>query len=168
MKYLTVGQIVNTHGIRGEIKVFPRTDFSEQRFAKGSRLLIETQSDKIEVTVHTARKHKNVYILHLNGFDNINEVEKYKGCLLKVPVDQQIKLDEDEYYVHEIVGCIVMTEGNEEIGEITEVLKPGANDVWVASRNNRTPVYIPVIDDVVKKVDVRRKIVIIDPLEGML
>lgn len=168
MEYLTVGQIVNTHGIRGEIKVFPRTDFSEQRFAKGSRLLIEIQGDMLEVTVHTARKHKNVYILHLNGFNNINDVEKYKGSLLKVPVDQQIKLDEDEYYVHEIVGCIVLTEQNVEIGEITEVLKPGANDVWVASRNNRSPVYIPVIDDVVKKVDVQRKIIIIDPLEGML
>lgn len=168
MDYLTVGEIVNTHGIRGEVKVFPRTDFSEQRFVKGNKLLIEFQGELIESTIHTARQHKNVYIILLDGYQNINEVEKFKGCLVMVPASDKIELDTDEYYVFEIVGCSVVTDQGEEIGTITEVLKPGANDVWVAERKNKQPVYIPVIDDVVLKVDIKDKIIVIDPMEGML
>lgn len=168
MDYLTVGEIVNTHGIRGEVKVFPRTDFSEQRFVKGNKLLIEFQGELIESTIHTARLHKNVYIILLDGYQNINEVEKFKGCLVMVPASDKIELDTDEYYVFEIVGCSVVTDQGEEIGTITEVLKPGANDVWVAERKNKQPVYIPVIDDVVLKVDIKDKIIVIEPMEGML
>lgn len=168
----TVGKIVNTHGIRGELKVLPQTDFPEIRFAPGSELLIvrpETD-DAVKVEVEAARLHKTTFILKLAGFDNINDVEKYKGLLLKVTEEQLVDLEEDEYYFHDIIGCRVVTEDGTELGTITEILTPGANHVWVVERprGQGKPVLLPVIDEVVRKVDVPGKTVHIELMEGLL
>jgi 16S rRNA processing protein RimM len=165
----TVGEIVNTHGIRGELKVVPHTDFAEQRFAVGSKLVIVASNGiKTDVTIRTSRLHKKVYIISLKEFTNINEVEKFKGCLLKIEERYQDDLDEDEYYYHEIIGCMAVTEEGEELGEIIEILSPGANDVWVIKRPKGKELLIPVINDVVIDVDVENKKVIVSLMEGLL
>ncbi|WP_151735158.1 ribosome maturation factor RimM [Paenibacillus tengchongensis] len=169
---LTVGKLVNTHGIRGEIKVVSRTDFPEVRFAEGSKLLIvpEDGGARIEVEVEAAREHKGTYIVRLKGFTNINQIEKYKGSLLKVPSDDLVELSEDEYYFHQIVGCTVYIEGKPEqpLGVITEILQPGANDVWVVKPAKGAEVLIPVIKDVVLNVDIKAQQVTIRLMEGLL
>ncbi|MGG4035815.1 ribosome maturation factor RimM [Paenibacillus cisolokensis] len=171
-QWLTVGKVVNTHGIRGEIKVLSQTDFPDVRFAPGSRLTLldERRGTAVPVEVAGSRLHKNVYILKLNGFDNINDVEKYKGWSLKVSRDDQVELEEGEYYYHEIIGCRVVTEDGETLGEVTEILTPGANDVWVVKRppGKGKPVLLPVIDDVVLDVDVAERKVTVRLLEGLI
>jgi 16S rRNA processing protein RimM len=167
-KLYTVGIIANTHGIRGELKIVPQTDFPE-RFDKGSALVIvDPQNKQTPVTIQTARLHKNTYIVKFDNFNNINEVEKYKGSLLKVEEKYLEDLGEDEYYYHEIKGCTVVTDEGEELGTITEILSPGANDVWVVNRPKGKQVLLPVIDDVVLSVDVTNKIVKIHLMEGLL
>ncbi|MFB5759756.1 ribosome maturation factor RimM [Paenibacillus medicaginis] len=169
-KLYNVGKIVNTHGIRGELKILPSTDFPEDRFAKGSELLIfpENGGAPLLVTVEQARFQKNVVIVKFKEHGNINDVEKYKGSMLKISEERLGELEEDEYYYHEIIGCAVVTEEGEELGEIKEILSPGANDVWVVKMPNGKELLLPYIDEVVLAVDVQSKKVTVRLMEGLL
>jgi 16S rRNA processing protein RimM len=167
-KLYTVGKIVNTHGIRGELKIISETDFPE-RFDVGSELVIvDAQNNQTQVKVQSSRLHKNMYVVKFDKYDNINDVEKYKGTLLKIEAKYQEPLEEGEYYYNEIIGCKVITEEGQELGLITEILTPGANDVWVVSLPNNKQLLLPVIDQVVLEVDVPAKIVRIHLMEGLL
>ncbi|MEB3749543.1 ribosome maturation factor RimM [Geobacillus sp. FSL W8-0032] len=169
-RWFNVGKIVNTHGIRGEVRVISRTDFPEKRYKKGNKLYIfrERDNEPIEVTVKSHRVHKSFDLLSFEGYDSINEVEPFKGAMLKVPESQLGELDEGEYYFHEIIGCTVVTEGGETIGAVTEILTPGANDVWVVRREDGSDVLIPYIEEVVIHVDPEQKTIVIRPMEGLL
>src|SRR5690625_3801210 len=137
-KYYTVGEIVNTHGLRGEVRVWPRTDFPEERFGKGSLLHMEENGELVMLEVAAARKHKNVYVVKFKQYDHINQVERLKGTLVKVSGEQQTPLDDHEFYFHEIIGCEVFEQSGKHLGTITEILQPGANDVWVCKRADGT------------------------------
>ncbi|AXM87908.1 ribosome maturation factor RimM [Anoxybacillus ayderensis] len=169
VKWFNVGKIVNTHGIRGEVRVISRTDFAQERYKIGNVLYIFMGSEPpIEVKVAGHRVHKSFDLLTFEGYDNINLVEKFKGAMIKVPESQLQPLDEGEYYFHEIIGCTVVTEEGETIGEVKEILTPGANDVWVVKRKKGGDVFIPYIADVVKQVDVENKTITIHVMEGLL
>lgn len=167
---LMVGKIVNTHGIRGELKILPHTDFPEVRFAPKNKLKIVNpdSGEQIDVTVASSRLVKQMYIVKLNEYDNINQVEKYKGCELKVSKADAVDLPDNEYYYYEIIGCRVVSDEGEDLGVIEEILRPGANDVWVVNMPSRKQLLLPVIDDVVLDVDVESKLVKVHLLEGLL
>lgn len=129
---------------------------------------MEKSQEPIEVIVKSHRVHKSFDLLSFEGYDNINLVEKFKGAMLKVPESQLGELNEGEYYFHEIIGCTVVTEEGETVGTVSEILTPGANDVWVVKRNNGKEALIPYIEDIVKNVDVEAKIITIRPMEGLL
>lgn len=169
MKWFHVGKIVNTHGIRGEVRVISRTDFAEERYKIGNVLYIFMENKPpVEVKVASHRVHKSFDLLTFEGYDNINLVEPFKGAMIKIPETQLQPLNEGEYYFHEIIGCTVVTEDGEPIGEIKEILTPGANDVWVVKRKKGGDVLIPYIDDVVKQVDIENKTITIHVMEGLL
>ena len=111
-----VGKIVNTHGVRGEVRIISTTDFVDERYAEGSRLFIDHPSlaQKLEVIVKSHRTHKNFDLLTFEGFDSIDSVEKFKGGSLLVAAEDLQELPEGEYYYHEIIGCNVVTEEGEE------------------------------------------------------
>lgn len=167
---LSVGKIVNTHGIRGELKIVSHTDFPDVRFAPKARLILvhPESGEQVEVTVSAARPNKGMFIVRFAGYDNINDVEKYKGFELKVPKDNAVELPDNEYYFHEIIGCRVVDEEGQELGVIKEILRPGANDVWVVQLPSRKELLLPVIDDVVLDVDVQAKLVKVHLMEGLL
>ncbi|MEI7027359.1 ribosome maturation factor RimM [Paenibacillus sp. y28] len=169
-KWFTVGQVVNTHGIRGEVKVVSQTHFPEERFAKGSRLALFGEGPQQEqaVIVESARPQKNVYIIKFQGYNNINDVLPYKGWLLKVSEEHRAELEEDEFYYSDMIGCAVVTEEGEELGEIKEILSPGANDVWVVKRPKGKDLLLPYIDEVVLAVDIAAKRVTVRLMEGLL
>jgi 16S rRNA processing protein RimM len=169
-KWFNVGKIVNTHGIKGEVRVISKTDFPEERYKSGNHLFLFLPDAKepLELTVVTHRTHKNFDLLTFEGYDNVNQVERFKGGTLKVPENQLGELDEGEYYFHEIIGCLVATTLGKEVGTVTEILTPGANDVWVVKGKNGKEHLIPYIDDVVKKVDLKEKVILIEPMEGLL
>ncbi len=170
-KLFTVGKIVNTHGIRGEVKVMPHTDFADQRFAVKSKLfIVPDKGSMIEATVDTSRSHKNMYVLKFKELHGINDAEKYKGSLLKIKADLQEELPDNEYYFHEIIGCKVLTDDEpaEELGTISEILTPGANDVWVVKTPQGKEVLLPAIPDVVLDVDKEAKLVRVHLMEGLL
>lgn len=169
IQWFNVGKIVNTHGLRGEVRVLSQTDFPERRFQKGSELAIFRKGDKegTPVIVSSHRVHKSFDLLTFEGYPSINDVEPFKGAMLKVHADHLGELEEGEFYLHELIGCEVNTTTGEMIGKVTEVLQPGANDVWVVKGNGKEH-YIPYIDDVVKSVDVQSKQIIIEPMDGLL
>ncbi|MFB7140038.1 ribosome maturation factor RimM [Gottfriedia sp. NPDC056225] len=169
-KYLNVGKIVNTHGIRGEVRVISRTDFPEKRYKKGNSLYLfkENETTPIKLIVTSHRVHKNFDLLTFEGYESLNSVEPLKNGILKITEDQLHDLDKNEYYYHEIIGCVVETIDGEEIGKIKEILSPGANDVWVIQRKGQKDALIPYIEQIVKEVDVTNKKVKIELMEGLL
>ena len=126
------------------------------------------KDEPIELIVQSHRVHKNFDLLTFEGYDDVNQVEKFKGGLLKVPEHQLGSLAKDEYYFHEIIGCLVVTDQGEEIGVVKEILTPGANDVWVIKGKGGKEQLIPYIEEVVKEIDVPAKTIVITPLEGLL
>jgi 16S rRNA processing protein RimM len=169
-KWFNVGKIVNTHGVRGEVRVISKTDFAEERYTPGNKLYIfkGENAKPLEVTVASHRQHKSFDLLTFEGYHNINEVEPFKDSLLKIPESQLEELEEGEFYYHEIIGCSVMTEEGEELGKIKEILSPGANDVWVIQRKSGKDLLIPYIEEVVKSIDLDNKRVEVHMMEGLL
>ncbi|WP_195573101.1 ribosome maturation factor RimM [Paenibacillus sp. 1001270B_150601_E10] len=166
----TVGIMVNTQGIRGEVKIVPHTDFAEERFAPKSKLILvhEATNQQVPVTVERSRLHKNMYVVKFKEFDNINEVEKYKSWLIKISAEEREELEEGEYYYSDIIGCMVVTEDGEELGPIKEILAPGANHVWVVKLPKGKELLLPVIDPVILDVNVEEKRVTVHLMEGLM
>ncbi len=168
-EFLNVGKIVNTHGIRGEVRVISQTDFPEERYRKGQRLtLFRENKAPLELTVAGHRKHKNFDLLTFEGYPTINDVEPLRDGILKVSKDELSELTENEYYYHEIIGLTVIDEQARELGKIKEILSPGANDVWVVQRKGKKDALIPYIESVVKQVDLDKGEVHIEIPEGLL
>lgn len=163
-----VGKIINSHGIKGEVKVQQITDFPE-RFQIGNTIYITDQEENlIPLKIDGFRSHKNNLLLHFKGYNSINDIEPLKGKELKINEDQQEELGENEFYYHEIIGCKVITTENEELGMIESILSPGANDVWVVRGNNNQEILIPYIEPVVKHVNIEDKKVTIELMEGLI
>ena len=166
---LKVGKIVNTHSLKGEVKVISSTDFEEERFKKGSELLITRGNQLIrEVVVQSYRNHKNFLLVKFEGIDSAEEAEKLKNLQIKIDSDEVGELEENEFYFHQIIGCEVFDENDKNLGEIIDILTPGANDVWVIKGENGKEILIPYIEDVVKKIDITSKKVNIEVMEGLI
>lgn len=167
--YYKVGKIVNTHGIRGEVRVISTTDFTEERYQVGEKLfLFRDNQDVLPLTIASYRRHKNFDLLSFEGYPNINDVEAFRDGILKISEKQMGELDEHEYYYHEIIGLTVIDEDDKEIGKITEILSPGANDVWVVKRKGKKDALIPYIESVVKDIDLTEGVVHVEIPEGLL
>jgi len=165
--YLKVGKIVNTHALQGEVRVISKSDFKDERFREGSELFIDYNDSYIPVIIKSHRENKNFDLLKFVDMYHINDVEKYKGCELLVDAANLSKLDDEEFYFYEIIGCLVKTPDNTVLGEIIDIIQTGANDVWVVKRKSEKDVLIPYIKDVVKDVDIENKTITVELLEGL-
>lgn len=164
-----VGKIVNTHGLMGEVRVMSQTDFADERFVPGNELFLFAKNSKKpeKLVIKTHRKHKNFDLLTFEGIVGINNVEWMKEGMLKVPESQLGDLEENEFYFHEIIGCEVYTEEGELLGMISEILTPGANDVWVVKKKGEKDKLVPYIADVVTSVNIADKKITISVMEGL-
>lgn len=167
MDFYNVGKIVNTHGIRGDVRVMPTTDFVAERFAKGQDLYLQQAGEPLKLTVESARQHKGFILVKFVGYDNINDVQAFHDHELMVSGKDQQPLEDGQYYYHQIIGLSVKTVDGEELGTIKEILSPGANDVWVVQRDGKKDLLLPVIDDVVKDVDLDAGEVTVELMEGL-
>lgn len=163
-----IGKIINTHGIKGEVKVHRITDF-EERFKPGQLLYwVNDNEEQKPLVIRSHRVHKGFDLISFEDHPSINDVERYKNGKLMITEDEQKELEANEFYFREIIGCKVYLESGEELGEVKEILTPGANDVWVVKRKQQSDLLIPYIEPVVKEVDPTRQVIIIDPIEGLL
>lgn len=169
-EYLNVGKIVNTQGLKGEVRVLSQTDFPDERFATGQTLFLFMNENQpgVALTVASHRTHKNFELVTFANHPSINDVEKYKGGLLKVGAEDLAELYEDEYYYHEIIGLKVVDEQGRDLGEVTDILETGANDVWTVTRPGKKEWYLPYIADVVKEINLDEGVAHIELMEGLL
>ena len=162
-----VGAITQTHGIRGEVKVFPMTD-DVSRFKNMKELILDTGKEQIVLEVTSARPQKNLVILKFKGIDNINDVEKYRKKSLYVTRENAVKLKKDEYFIADLIGMKVSTDEGEELGTLSDVMQTGANDVYVISTTDGEEVLVPAIRDCIRDVNVEQGQMCVHLLPGLL
>lgn len=165
--YLRVGVIANTHGIRGEVKVYPTTD-NKERFQDLKTVALDTGTEYQTLTVQSARYFKNLVILKFKEFDSINEVEMYKGKDLLIRREDAVALEENEYFICDILGAAVETQEGESLGVVEEVLTTAANDVFVVRTKSGKELLLPVIDECVKVLDTEHKRVEVHLMPGLV
>lgn len=164
---LRVGVISSTHGVRGEVKVYSTTD-DNMRFKKLKEVILDTGKEHILLTIESVRFFKQMVILKFKGYDNINDIEKYKGKDLLVTRENAVPLAENEYFVYEIIEALVYSEDGAFLGTLKEVLTTGANDVYVVEGTNGREFLFPVIDECVKEIDTENKRVTVHIMPGLL
>lgn len=166
-EFLQVGAIANTHGIAGEVKVFPMTD-DIRRFKQLKEVYLDTGRERMLLHVASCKFVKNQPVLKFKEFSNINEVEKYKRCGLFITRDQAVPLGKDEYFIADLIGLSVIREDGEMLGELTDVLQTGANDVYEVTMEDGRQVLLPVIRECIKKVDLEKRQVTVHVMKGLL
>ncbi|MEE1249929.1 MAG: ribosome maturation factor RimM [Lachnospiraceae bacterium] len=164
---LQVGVITTTHGVRGEVKVFPTTD-DANRFKKLKNVILDTGKEQLDLEIAQVKFFKNLVILKFKGIDNINDIEKYKGKSLYVTRENAVKLKKNEYFIADLIGLKAVSEDGTELGKITDVLQTGANDVYVVQQEDGQEVLIPAIRDCVLNVDLEAGIMTLHLLDGLL
>lgn len=166
-EYLQVGVISNTHGIRGEVKVFPTTDDSA-RFKKLKNVFLDTGKEYLELEIEQVKFFKQFVILKFKGYDTINDVERYKQKSLMVDREHAVKLKKNEYFIADLLGLSVYTENEQPLGTLTDVLQTGANDVYVVKMEEQKEVLIPAIRECILEVDMETRRMKVHLLEGLL
>jgi 16S rRNA processing protein RimM len=164
---LRVGVIASTHGIRGEVKVFPTTD-DVNRFKQLKEVILDTGKEHITLEVSGVKFFKNMVILKFKGYDNINDIEKYKGKDLLVTRENAVKLEEGEYFIYDIIGSAIVTDEGIEFGTLEEVMQTGANDVYVVKMKNGKEVLLPSIKECILDVNVEEKKITVHIMEGLI
>ena len=166
-QFLRVGVISNTHGIRGEVKVFPTTD-DPTRFKKLKTVILDTGREQMTLDITGVKFFKQFVILKFKQFDNINDIERYKGKDLLITREQALPLEEDEYYIVDLVGCTVITDEGETLGELTDVITTGANDVYVVETKEGKEVLLPYTKECILNIDIEKKEILAQILPGLL
>lgn len=162
-----VGIISSTHGVRGEVKVFPTTN-DVGRFKKLKTVLLDTGAEQICLTIEAVKFFKQFAILKFKGYDNINDIEKYKGKGLFVTRENAVELEADEYFVADLIGVEVVSDDGALKGNLKDVIVTGANDVYVISLEDGRELLIPAIKDCILNVNLEENIMKIHVLEGLL
>mgnify|MGYP003102455049 FL=1 len=164
---LQVGAVTSTHGLAGEVKVFPTTD-DPKRFKKLKQVLLDTGKDMLPLGVEHVKFFKNMVILKFKGYDRIEDIMGFKGKNLYVTRENAVRLKKDEYFIADLIGMKVYTEDKAYLGELTEVITTGANDVYTVRMENGKDVLIPAIGQCILNVDVEHETMQVHLLEGLL
>lgn len=163
---LQVGVITTTHGVNGEVKVFPTTD-DPARFKKLKQVILDTGKEKLSLTVAQVKFFKNLVILKFKDYDSINDVEKWKSKGLYVTRENAVKCEEGEYFIADLIGLSVISDEGEVLGELSEVLSTGANDVYVIAKDGGKDLLLPAIRECVLSIDIDRRVMTVHVMEGL-
>lgn len=163
---LQVGVISSTHGVRGEVKVFPTTD-DVNRFKKLKEVIMDTGREQIVLEIEGVKFFKKFAILKFKGYDTLNDIENYKGKSLFVTRANAVRLRKDEYFIADLIGMQVLDEQEAEIGILKDVMETGANDVYVIEKKNGGELLLPAIKQCILNVDVEGRSMTVHILEGL-
>lgn len=164
---LQVGVITQTHGVRGEVKVFPTTD-DVNRFKKLKQVILDTGKETMPLEIQSVKFFKQFVILKFKGIDNINDIEKYKRCSLYVTREHAVPLEEDEYFIADMIGMEVCTEDGNIFGTLKDVIETGANDVYVIENAEHGEVLVPAIKECIHSVDIEKGQMMIHLMDGLI
>ncbi len=164
---LQVGVITQTHGIRGEVKVFPTTD-DASRFKKLKEVIMDTGRERLTMEIEGVKFFKQYAIIKFKGYDSINDVEKYKNAKLYVTRDKAVRLKKDEYFIADLIDMEVVTQEGEYLGRVKDVLVTGANDVYVVEREDKTEILLPAIKECVREIDMECSKITVHIMDGLI
>ena len=164
---LQVGVITQTHGVRGEVKVFPTTD-DAARFKKLKHVMLDTGKETLPLEIESVKFFKEFVILKFKGFDNINDIERYKRCPLLVERENAVPLEEGEYFIADMIGMKVITDEGENFGILKDVMETGANDVYVIEHPSEGEVLVPAIKECILDVDIENRQMKIHVMNGLI
>ena len=164
---LQVGVISSTHGVRGEVKVFPTTD-DINRFKKLKEVILVTEKTEKVLKITSVKFFKQFAILKFEGIDSLNDVEVYKGAQLFVDRKHAVKLEKDEYFIADLIDLTVVDEEENEIGILVDVMKTGANDVYIVKNEEGKELLFPAIKECILNVDFKKKKVTVHVMDGLL
>ena len=164
---LQVGAITQTHGLRGEVKVFPTTD-DAKRFKKLKEVILDTGKEKMVLEIEGVKFFKQFVILKFKGFDDINDIERYKGKSLYVTRENAVKLRKDEYFIADLIDIQVYDENDEYMGVLKDVIVTGANDVYEIALEDGRTLLLPAIKQCVLDVDMEQRKMKVHVLDGLL
>ena len=162
-----VGAITQTHGIKGEVKVFPMTD-DVSRFKNMKGLILDAGKERLTLEVASARPQKNLVILKFKGYDNINDVEGFKGCGLYVTKENRVKCQRDEYFIADLIGVQVVGDDGCTYGTLCDVISTGANDVYVVKTAENKEILFPAIKECILQVDMENREILVHVMKGLL
>ena len=162
---LKVGVLTTTHGIRGEVKVYPTTD--ADRFLDLEYVLLDTGREKRKLEIENVKYFKNLVILKFRGIDNINDIEMYKKRELWIPREEAQELEEDEYYIADLIGMDVVLEDGSKFGTLKDVMETGANDVYVVEQNGASQLLLPAIKDCIRDIDMEQMVMTVYLMPGL-
>jgi 16S rRNA processing protein RimM len=165
--YLRVGVITTTHGIKGEVKVYPTTD-DPLRFKELKEVILDTGKEYLPLEIENVKYFKQTVILKFKGINDINDIEKYRGKDILVTRENAVKLEEGEYFIYDLIGSEVITEDGERLGKLEEILATGANDVYVVKTEDQKEILIPSIKECILDVNTVEKIITVHLLDGLL
>lgn len=163
---LKVGVISNTHGIRGEVKVFPTTD-DPRRYLDLEDVILDTGTEKKKMEIEKVRFFKNMVILKFKGIDDINEILPYQKKNLYVTREQAVPLAENEYFIADLIGLKAVSDEGEDLGKVADVIQSAANDIYVIEKDGTPDLLIPAILECIKKVDLKAGSMEIHLLPGL-
>jgi len=166
LQYLEVGQIVNTFGIKGFVKVKPFTD-ENSRFEELKTVYIVMKNQMKEVEIEEVGYQKDMVLLKFKGIDNLTEAEKYKGLFLKIDRKNAKKLPKDTYFIADLLGLEVYTDEGELLGRVDDIFNSGANDVYVVKDELGKQILLPGIKDVLKEIDLEKEKIIVHLIKGL-
>lgn len=165
-EYFEVGQIVNTFGIKGQLKVKPFTDDME-RFEELKTIYICKKNEMKKVEIEDVKYNKQCVLLKVKGIEDLTEAEKYKGLFLKIDRKDAKKLPKDTYFIADILGLEVYTDEGELLGKVDDIFPTGANDVYVVKSELGKQILLPSIPEVIKEIDLEKGKVIVHLIEGL-
>lgn len=165
--FLQVGIITQTHGIRGEVKVFPTTD-DPHRFKKLKEVILDTGKEKNTLEIENVKFFKNLVILKFKGIDNINDIERHKGKSLYVTRANAVKLKKDEYFIADLIGIEVFDENDKHLGVLKNVIETGANDVYSIELEDKSELLLPAIKQCVLDIDIEDRKMKVHILDGLM
>ena len=165
--YIRVGVITSTHGIKGEVKVFPTTD-DPGRFEDLEQVYLNTGKEYLSLKIEQVRYFKQLLILKFKDINDINDIEKYKGKDLWISRDDAIELEEDEHFIFDLLDCEVYTEDGSKLGILTEVLSSAANDVYVVKTLDNKEILLPSIKECILEIDTPNKRITVHLMDGLL
>lgn len=164
---LQVGILSSTHGVHGEMKVFPTTD-DVNRFKKNKDYILGAKKGNMDVKVQSVKFFKQFVILKFEGIDTLDDVMQYKGCSLYVNREHAVKLKKDEYFIADLIGLSVVDEDSNRIGTLTDVLQTGANDVYEITTDEQKVYLFPAIKECVLKVDMENQVITVHVMPGLM
>lgn len=166
-KYLEIGQIVNTFGVKGMVKIKPFTD-DIKRFDKLKKVYVKTKNEKKEYEIEEVKYHKEMVLIKFKEIDNIEKANLLRDSYLLIDRENEEPLEEGTYYIVDLLGLEVYTEKNDSLGKVEDIFNTGSNDIYVVKDEQGKQILLPAIKDVIKQIDLDNHKIIVHILPGLM